>query len=171
MSDIKKLQGDMKNSSSLETSESIELKQKSNNLKELLSDIENSVRVKEVLTENDEDEASTLELSISTTIGKTDKTLITINSIKEELCKLPLDPCELQYFNNSVSPLLQTIDSLSRVSFDLSTSVAILTTSPIVPRKKSKLKDTIHLLYNINEECEDIYKVLKKRVNVLIGDD
>lgn len=171
MGDIKNSQGDIDTFSSLDTNESKELNQKNHDLNKLLSDIENSNKCKEALIENSIDEASALDISISATIDKTDKTLITINSIKKELCDLPLNPCKKEYFNNSVSPLLQTIDSLSRVSFNLSGAVAVLTSSPIVCCKNSEIKDTIHLMYNINEECEDIYKVLKKRVNVLIDDD
>lgn len=163
MSNIRESQGDISINSSLQTNKSIQLKQKNNSLNELLSDIENLVELPEALIENSENETSKLDLSINT--------ILAVDSIKEELCKVPLSPCEKQYFENSISPLLLTIDSLSRVSLDLSTSVSLLTTSPIVPRKKSKLKDTIHLIYDINDQCENIYNVLKKRVDILIGDD
>lgn len=118
-------QGDINTFSSLDTNESKELNQKNHDLNELLSDIENSNKFKEALIENSIAEASELDIPISTTIDKTDKTLLTINSIKKQLCDLPLNPFKREYYDNSVLPLLQTIDSLSRVSFNLSGAVAV----------------------------------------------
>lgn len=100
---------------------------------------------------------------ISAIIVQTAETLTALNTIKTELCKLPLDFCEKVYIENCIAPLEVAMELLSRTSYDLSTSVNILTTSPIVQRKKGELKDTIHTIYSINELVEDLYDVLKKR--------
>ena len=63
------------------------------------------------------------------------------------------------------------MEFIATTSFELATSVSILTTSPIVPRKKGELKDTIHTIYSMNDEVEDIYKVLKKRLKKLTQGD
>jgi hypothetical protein len=103
-----------------------------------------------------------------TTISQASDTLKNINTIKDELCKLPLDPCENEYIINSVLPLTNILYLISTASVNLSNSANILTNSPIVHAKKSEIKDTIDLIYNINEECEDLFKVIKKRLNVLL---
>ena len=103
-----------------------------------------------------------------TTISQASDTLKNINTIKDELCKLPLDPCENEYIINSVLPLTNILYMISTASVNLSNSANILTNSPIVHAKKSEIKDIIDLIYNINEECEDLFKVIKKRLNVLL---
>ncbi|KAJ52028.1 hypothetical protein BD780_004310 [Clostridium tetanomorphum] len=91
-----------------------------------------------------------------------------INLLREELIKLELNPKARLYFDNDVNPLLTTLLSLSATSLNLSTSSSLLSTSIIVHSKDSKIKDTINLIYSINEQCEDIYKVLKRKVKILI---
>ncbi|AWI04192.1 hypothetical protein [Clostridium drakei] len=106
--------------------------------------------------------------SINKCIDKTENTLKDINSIKDELCKLPLNPCESQYINNSINPLLNILYLLAQTSSGLSNSARFLTTSSIVHPKNSDIKDTVHLIYKINDECDDIYDVLKKRLEILL---
>ena len=101
-------------------------------------------------------------------ITQTADILRNINSIKDELCKLPLDPCELDYITIRVNPLMNILNQLANVSANLATAVNFLTISPVVHPKKSDLKDTINLIYNINDECEDVYKVLKHRINKVL---
>ena len=101
-------------------------------------------------------------------INQTSNTLKDINSIKDELCKLPLDPCESEYILNSVFPLTNTLYLLSTTAVNLSNTANILTISPIVHPKKSELKDMIDLVYDIDEECKDLFKVIKKRLKVLL---
>ena len=113
-------------------------------------------------------EGSTGTTTPSTTISQASDTLKNINTIKDELCKLPLDPCENEYIINSVLPLTNILYMISTASVNLSNSANILTNSPIVHAKKSEIKDTIDLIYNINEECEDLFKVIKKRLNKLL---
>ncbi|MDP4178590.1 MAG: hypothetical protein Q8900_09655 [Bacillota bacterium] len=91
-----------------------------------------------------------------------------INSLKSGLCELPLDPCEQKFISNNITPLLSTLETLARTSYDLSYSVNILTNSPIVKPKRHELKDTIHTIYDINDQCEDIYEVIEKRINIAI---
>lgn len=107
----------------------------------------------------------------SVTIIQTAATLAAINSIKTELCKLPLNFCEREYIASCVNPLETAIELLSRTSFDLATSVSVLSSSAIVPRKKGKIKDTIHTIYVMNEEVEDLYKILKGRLKRLTNDE
>jgi hypothetical protein len=95
-------------------------------------------------------------------------TLTSLNSIKGELVKLPLNPLQLEYYNNSVVPLLTTLYDLSTTSLNLASSSNFLATNIVVHPKKSKIDDTVHLVYKINEKCEDLYKVLKRRIDALI---
>ena len=110
-------------------------------------------------------------VNVNTTIAQTAQTLAALDTIKTELCRLPLDFCEREYIANCVTPLETAMEFISRTGFELATSVSILTTSPIVPRKKGKLKDTIHTIYRMNEEVEDIFDVLKGRVKKLTQED
>lgn len=96
-------------------------------------------------------------------------TLTNLNSIKDELVKIPLNPLQLEYYNNSVVPLLTTLYNLSTTSLNLATSSNLLATNIVVHPKTSKISDTVHLVYKINEDCEDIYKVLRRRVAALIN--
>lgn len=102
---------------------------------------------------------------------KANESLIAINSIKNELCRLPLDFCQREYFNNEVNPLLSVIFNLAIIGSNFAGSVSTLTTSPIVPRKKGKLKSTINLIYDINSKCKDVYKELEKRIDIMLGED
>lgn len=101
-------------------------------------------------------------------IEKTSETLKNINSIKDEICKLPLNVCENEYITNSIYPLTNILYLLSTSSYNLINAVNLLNTTPIVKPKKSKLKDTIHLVYDIDEECEDIFEVVKRRLNKIL---
>lgn len=116
-------------------------------------------------------EAPNSTVNVNTTIAQTAQTLAAINSIKTELCRLPLDFCEREYIANCITPLGTAMELVARTGFELATSASILTTSPIVPRKKGELKDTIYTIYSINDEVEDIYKVLKKRLKKLTQGD
>ena len=109
-------------------------------------------------------------VNTNTTITQTSDILKNINFIKEELCKLPLDPCELEYITIRVNPLMSIINQLSNASSNLAVSVSYLQTSPVVHPKKSELKNTIHLMYDLNEECEDVFKELKRRINKVLKD-
>lgn len=91
-----------------------------------------------------------------------------INVIKDELCKLPLDPCEKEIFENDLLPMLSLLNYLSNVSINLANSANTLTNSTIVFRKKSEIKDTIDLVYDINKKCEKVYEILEKRMDKFI---
>ncbi|MBZ9685907.1 hypothetical protein G9F72_006065 [Clostridium estertheticum] len=114
---------------------------------------------------------SDLNMEVTAAINNTDALLTAINSIKTELCRLPLNFCEREYIENCVNPILIALFFLSFTSYELAFTVSILSSSPIVPPKKSKLKKTIRIIYNINEECEELYKLLKKRLEPLIQDN
>ncbi|AKA69731.1 hypothetical protein [Clostridium scatologenes] len=135
--------------------------------------IDKHVPITNPISESPIDEESDIENiespnSINKCIDKTENTLKDINSIKDELCKLPLNPCESQYINNSINPLLNILYLLAQTSSGLSNSARFLTTSSIVHPKNSDIKDTTHLIYKINDECDDIYDVLKKRLEILL---
>lgn len=119
-------------------------------------------------TTNTNTNTGTTPPSTTDTIDKTSTTLQDINNIKSQLARLDLDPRQLAYYENAIAPLLTTLLSLSTISYDLASSTNTLASSPIVCAKHSKLKDTIHLVYDINEDCEDIYKCLRKRIDLLI---
>lgn len=140
-----------------------------NDLNSIISNINFSRQLNEALIKGQvSSPKSDLNIDVTAAINNTDAMLTAINSIKKELCRLSLNLCEREYFENCVNPILITLFLLSFISYELSGSVLILSSSPIVPPKKSKLKDTIHLIYNINKECEELYRVLKKRLKPLI---
>ncbi|MCS4526694.1 hypothetical protein JTS98_12565 [Clostridium botulinum] len=99
------------------------------------------------------------------------KTLIrirSINALRDELIKLNLNPEGLIYFNNEVYPLLYTLTNLSTTSLNLSTSANFLSTAVYLKPKDSKIKDTLKLIYEMTEQCEDIYDSLKYKIDTLI---
>ena len=134
----------------------------------IVSDIEFARRLIEEVLKGQTSPKSDLNIDVSIAINNTTSMLKAITSIKTQLCRLPLDFCEIEYINNYVNPLINTVFYLALTSFELSFSIFVLTFSPIVSAKKSKLKDTINLMYDINEECEEIYKMLKKRLETLL---
>ena len=141
-----------------------------NDINSILSNIKLARQLNEALMKDQTSPNSDLIIDVIAAINNTDAMLTAINSIKTELCRLPLNFCEREYFENCVSPILITLFLLSFTSYELSGSVAILSSSPIVPPKKSKLKDTIHLIYEMNKESEELFELLKNRVKPLIRD-
>lgn len=101
-------------------------------------------------------------------ISQTSALLQNINNIREQLARLNIDPSQRIYYENCVVPLLTTLYELTASSATLATSVNFLATSPVVHPKTSQLRDTTHLIYHINEKCEDVYKVLKKRIDIML---
>jgi hypothetical protein len=138
-------------------------------LDNLLSDISSSQQVNQIITGNEIAPICDEVIDISSTISQTTDTLKNINTIKDELCKLPLNPCEMDYINNSVNPLLNILYQISTASFNLASSANLLSTSSVVHPKKHELKDTVHLVYKINDECEDVYDELKRRINFVLN--
>jgi hypothetical protein len=107
-------------------------------------------------------------VTFDSVIEETATKIQSINTIKEEICKLPLNLCEKEYIDNCITPILDITSKLSAISINLANSVNVLTTSPIVTRKKSKIKDTIDLIYDLNEQCENTYDAVKKRIDRLL---
>lgn len=101
-------------------------------------------------------------------ISETSALLQNINNIREQLARLNIDPSQRIYYENCVAPLLTTLYELTASSATLATSVNFLATSPVVHPKTSQLRDTTHLIYHINEKCEDVFTVLKKRVDIML---
>lgn len=101
-------------------------------------------------------------------IEKTLNRIKNINALRDELIRLNLNPEGLIYFNNEVYPLLYTLTNLSTTSLNLSTSVNVLSTAIYLKPKDSKIKDTLKLIYEITEQCEDIYDSLKYKIDTLI---
>ncbi|WP_097027030.1 hypothetical protein [Clostridium peptidivorans] len=106
--------------------------------------------------------------SIPDNIIKSAETISSINIIKDEITKLGLDPEEKNYIETYINPLLNILYSLTASSETLATSANLLAVSINTSSKSSKIKDTEKLVYNINEQCEEIYCILKKRINVLL---
>ena len=92
------------------------------------------------------------------------------NILRAELYRLPLDPWEQIFIGIEIAPLLSVMDLIGRVSYDLSYSANFLSNTAIVRPRKNKIRDTIYLLYDINEQCQDIYYVLKERINCVLKD-
>ncbi|MBE6058313.1 MAG: hypothetical protein E7217_15945 [Clostridium sp.] len=101
-------------------------------------------------------------------IEKTLNRIKNINALRDELIRLNLNPEGLIYFNNEVYPLLYTLTNLSTTSLNLSTSSTVLSTAIYLKPKDSKIKDTFKLIYEMNEQCEDIYDILKCKIDTLI---
>ncbi|MGO5074167.1 hypothetical protein ACTQ4K_09510 [Clostridium sporogenes] len=101
-------------------------------------------------------------------IEKTLNRIKNINTLRDELIRLNLNPEGLIYFNNEVYPLLYTLTNLSTTSLNLSTSANVLSTAIYLKPKDSKIKDTLKLIYEMTEQCEDIYDSLKYKIDTLI---
>jgi len=114
------------------------------------------------------DKNQEFEVPISDTITETSANLRNINIIREELCKLSLNPCEREYFNNCILPLLTTLTGITSASSNLASSASDLSNSNILFRKKSNIKDTLDLVYDINKKSEDVYKALVKRIDKML---
>ena len=138
------------------------------NLETIISDIDNSQIIKENILQNNLDKLCDVDLSVSDTLSQTADTLQSINVIKDELCKLPLDTCEMEFITNNINPLLNILYQLSTTSYNLAGSTNLLSISSTLKPKRSDLKDTVKLVYKINDECEDVYDVLKRRINFIL---
>jgi hypothetical protein len=134
----------------------------------IISNISFAKQLNESLIEDQTCLESDLTNDVTAALNNAAAMLTAVNSIKTELCRLPLNLCEREYIENCVNPILITLFFLSFMSYELSGSVSILSFSPIVPPKKSELKSTIRLIYDINEEFDDLFKVLKRRLKPLI---
>ncbi|WP_027623897.1 hypothetical protein [Clostridium lundense] len=113
--------------------------------------------------------SNTSATTIDDSLTKLTSKLQTINTLREELIKLELNPEGRLYFNNDIVPLLTILYQLATTSVDLSTSANILSSSYLIKPNKSKLKDTFRLIYDMNEQCDDVYKLLEKKIEVLIN--
>ena len=138
------------------------------NVDNLISDIDNSEKLIGILTGSNLDKFSDSDLAVSPTINQTTETLRNINAIKDELCKLTLDPCKMEFINSNITPLLIMLQQLSSSAYNLANATSLLSISPIVHPKNSELKDIIHLVYKMNDQCEDIYEVVKRNINLVL---
>lgn len=105
---------------------------------------------------------------LETIMNKTNETLILIDSIKTQICRLPLNPCPREYFNLYVFPLLTTLDMLSRSSYNLGTSSALISDSKTLCVNTLELQKNLNLIYCINRKCAELYCALEKNVDSLI---
>lgn len=137
------------------------------NVNNMISDLRLARQLIETLSREQKSPKNDLYMDVNAAIDNTDALLTAIIAVNTELCRLTLNLCESAYIDYYVNPILTSLFSLSIISFELSISISVLSFSPIVPPKKSKLKSTIDLIYDINEECEDLFKVLKKRLKPL----
>lgn len=119
-------------------------------------------------TENTSSTSSNIFSDINSCINTPLSAINNINSLKNALCELPLDPCEQKFISTNITPLLGVADLLGRLAYNLAYSTNVLTNSPIVKPKRHKLKETINTVYNINEQCQDIYDVIEERVDAVL---
>lgn len=113
-------------------------------------------------------QAKTSKNTINDNISSAANLLENLNTIKEDIIKLPLNPAEKDYMDVYVFPLLNVLLDLSTTSLNLSSTTSKLAVSYVTTPKISRLKDTEHLVYDINDKCEDVYKILKQRINLII---
>lgn len=135
----------------------------------LLDDIENIEKLSRMIPNCFDAGDNCRDITISPTINKTTETLAAINAAKTEFCKLPLDPCEAQFIANNITPLLTIISQLTIAANELSGTVNFLASAPYVKPDISELKDSIDLMYDLNEDANDIYDILKKRLRILVN--
>lgn len=106
--------------------------------------------------------------TLNSEISNTANLLVNLNSIKEELIKLPLNPAEKDYLDVYVFPLLNVLLDLSTTALNLSTTTGKLAVSYVTTPKTSRLKETEHLIYDIDDKCEEVYRMLKPRLNLIL---
>ncbi|WP_125153588.1 hypothetical protein [Clostridium rectalis] len=114
------------------------------------------------------EDTNSCNIDIDEALNKAYTKIQTLNLLRDELIRLEINPKGRIYFDNNIFPLLTTLYQLSSTSVSLANSINVLSTSYLVNPKDSKLKDTIKLIYNINKECDDIYCVLKRKVECLL---
>lgn len=90
-----------------------------------------------------------------------------INAVKKDLSELPLDPTEKSYLENSVTPVADLLYKLSTTALNLSQSSDYLSKNFIKKPKKRKIKENIDTIYDINEICSELFKIIKKRIDFL----
>lgn len=90
-----------------------------------------------------------------------------INIIRQELVKLDLNLSQKVYYETEIIPLLTTLEFLAFSSESLASGVDSLFNTNI--SKNSKLKNTVDLIYDINDSCEDVYRALRSKLKVLIN--
>ncbi|WMJ81209.1 hypothetical protein RBU49_02855 [Clostridium sp. MB40-C1] len=95
------------------------------------------------------------------------KKLVEINTIREEITKLRLDPAKRTFFTNDIEPLLRTLDTLS-----LSTERFALAIYNIYGNnftKFSEMKDMLNLVYSLSDKSEEVLKVLNKEIDIMLN--
>lgn len=92
-----------------------------------------------------------------------------VNEFKTELCRLPLNPCQAEFIANNITPLVSTISQLTFTAFNLAFSVPFLIRAPYVKPDTSDIKDSIDLIYDLNEDALDIYPLLKRELKLLLN--
>ena len=89
-----------------------------------------------------------------------------INILRFELDRLPLDFKARAYFENDVRPLIDTLYTLGLASFDFSTTAINLANTNF--GRSSKLKDALDLSQGVNEISGDVIKVLRCKVDNML---
>lgn len=105
---------------------------------------------------------------LESVMNKTNDILILIDSLKTEICRLPLNPCQKEYYTLYVLPLLSTLDMLSRSSYNLGTSSALISDSKTLCVNTLELQKNLDLIYCINRKCAEVYCSVVKNIDVLI---
>ncbi|MFA9397282.1 MAG: hypothetical protein ACERKV_03335 [Clostridiaceae bacterium] len=90
-----------------------------------------------------------------------------INKFKEDLVLLPLNPEEQKYIELNLYPLVDIFSRLASSSQNLAITADQLSTSITTKAKRNKIQNTESLIYTINEDCEDLYKIIHQRLKLL----
>ncbi|MCY6958597.1 Sec1 family protein [Clostridium brassicae] len=95
------------------------------------------------------------------------KKLIEINTIREEITKLRLDPAKKTFFTNDIEPLLRTLEVLSLSTERFALAVFNIYSNNFT--KFSEVKDLLNLIYNLSDTSEDVLKVLNKEIDMMLN--
>ncbi|MFA6940894.1 MAG: hypothetical protein WCQ54_07935 [Clostridiaceae bacterium] len=90
-----------------------------------------------------------------------------INAVKKDLSELPSDPREKSYIDSSISPIADLLYKLSSAASSLAESANYLSQSFITKPKKRKIRKTNDTIYEINEACNELFKIIKERIDLI----
>lgn len=85
---------------------------------------------------------------------------------KESLIALKYNLDERIYYDREVFPLLNTLQSLSFSTSNLANAAIRVAETNL--GRKSKIKDTLDLVYDLVDECDDVYRCLIVKINCLL---
>lgn len=90
-----------------------------------------------------------------------------INALREQLARLQLSPEEKVYYETEVVPIITLFQFLSSSSYNFAYSAYNISNTS--SGKNSRAKDALHLVYDINDIAEDVFKVLRHKIKNLLN--